>query len=104
MIKKMFLILILVITSIMLISCSTPEPPEPNGGDEFNVEEFSLMKMCEQLEYIFSLLALFTRKSDNLCTKIAKNNFRISKTFINNHQVYLVHDSITGLQSFKKAL
>ena len=71
---------------------------------EFNVEEFSLMKMCEQLEYIFSLLALFTRKSDNLCTKIAKNNFRISKTFINNHQVYLVHDSITGLQSFKKAL
>ena len=71
---------------------------------EFDKESFTNKSMHEQIELLISMVALFTRKSRTLSTKFTKNSFLKTKNFIDEENVILIYDSITGLESFKKAL
>ncbi|MGM9873351.1 MAG: type II CRISPR RNA-guided endonuclease Cas9 [Bacilli bacterium] len=74
--------------------------------DELEVEKenaFLTKTIYEQIQYIISLIALFTRNSSAL-SKISNNKFRKTKTFISEPNIYIVYKSVTGLISDKKPL
>lgn len=71
--------------------------------DELQIEKHEIFlnkSIYEQIEYLISLIALFTRNSRSNSNKI----FRKSKSFISEDDIYIIYDSITGLLSYKKSL
>lgn len=71
---------------------------------EYDIDLFATASLYDQLETLMSMIGLFTRNARTLSTRFTKNVFLKSQSFIDENEVYIIYDSITGLKSYKKVL
>ena len=64
--------------------------------------DFKAKTIAEEIKTIIDIIYLFTRNSRQ--SNIKKNIFGLSTTFIQDKPVVVIHDSITGLISYKEIL
>lgn len=67
-----------------------------------NVSLFRKKTIADEIEFIISVIYLLTRNSRQ--SKISKNLYLVTPSFIQDKKVIIVHDSITGLISHQEKL